>query len=102
MNGGQAGATFEGRVADAGHAVRDGDGGQAATARESSIADAGHAVGLALICNGCRYDYITRIRIITAVLISHGCLAAGEIVEDTVNVGIVGIGQQWQQGHKKE
>ena len=35
---------FEGTVADAGHAVGDGDRGQAAATVEGRVADAGHAV----------------------------------------------------------
>ena len=44
-NGGQAAASRESIIADACHAVGDGDGGQTATARESRTADARHAVG---------------------------------------------------------
>ena len=40
----QVAATREGRIADARHAVWDGDGGQAGATREGTVADAGHAV----------------------------------------------------------
>ena len=52
MHGGQAGATFEGIVADAGYALWDGDGGQAGVVAnaiagatlEGTGTDAGHAL----------------------------------------------------------
>ena len=41
---GQAAASREGTVADAGHRVADGDGGQATAIIEGRVADAGHSL----------------------------------------------------------
>ena len=50
-DGGQATATIEGMAVNGGQAVRDGDGGQSGATRESIIADGCHAVWCTIVRN---------------------------------------------------
>jgi len=96
-DGGQAAAVIEGLDSYAGHTVGDCDGCQAAAITECIVADAGHAISFATVCDRCRDNYRTRVRIIVCVLVSHHCIASREVVIDATNLGIVGTGNHWQQ-----
>ena len=57
---GQANAFIEGIVADAGHALWDGDGGQAAAIIEGTAADAGHVIANNIFFNLIPKDCVHR------------------------------------------
>ena len=107
-DGGEGGAISESIISNARYAIRDGDGGERGATRESIPANARYIVGCAVVGNGFRNYYRTRIFVIitsrdtSSISYRSGLGRVIKIIPDTIDLRIGGIDSIHAGDQRKE